>query len=72
MKLVGYTEGWGNLERNQALSRADAVKAWMVARGVSTAAIVTELAAGCPGLAAIEGAREPQNRRVEISFNDAK
>ena len=72
MKLIGYAEASGNLEHNQALSRADAVKAWMVARGVSSAAIATELGAGCPGLESIEGGRDPQNRRVEISFNAAK
>jgi outer membrane protein OmpA-like peptidoglycan-associated protein len=72
MKLVGYTEGSGNVEHNQALSRADAVKVWMVARGVTPAAITTELRANCPGVEEIEGAREPQNRRVEISFNEDK
>jgi hypothetical protein len=70
MTLVGYAEGSGNVAHNQALSRAHAVKVWMVARGVSPAAIITELRANCPGVEEIEGAREPQNRRVEISFNE--
>lgn len=74
MKLVGYTGESGKVENSQALSRrrADAVKMWMVAHGVPAAAITTELRAIGPGIAEIDGVREPQNRRIEISFKEPK
>ena len=72
--MIGYTNELGRVERNQALSRrrADAVKMWMVAHGVSATAIRTEIRTASLGVEDIEGSRDPQNRRVEISFEQVQ
>ena len=71
VKLVGYTDATGDRAANQRLSRAraEAVKNWLVTRGVQAAKITTE-----GGGQATEGdntteAGRKQNRRVDVSIN---
>jgi outer membrane protein OmpA-like peptidoglycan-associated protein len=69
--LAGHTDTSGSAEYNLGLSarRADAVKAAMASLGIPTSAINTQaLGETMPLVPTGDGVREPQNRRVEISF----
>jgi outer membrane protein OmpA-like peptidoglycan-associated protein/opacity protein-like surface antigen len=72
--LAGHTDTSGAADYNMRLSqrRADAVKAYMVGKGVPETVIATE-AFGQTRLLVETGdnVREPQNRRVEITFSGA-
>jgi outer membrane protein OmpA-like peptidoglycan-associated protein/opacity protein-like surface antigen len=72
--LAGHADKSGKDEYNVALSqrRADAVKAYLAGKGVGADAIATEaFGEGRPLVDTADGVREPQNRRVEISFSGA-
>ena len=69
--LAGHTDKSGTESYNQALSqrRADAVKRYMVGKGVADNVITTEAFGETrPLVDTADGVREPQNRRVEITF----
>ncbi len=69
--VVGHTDRAGPEDYNLALSkrRADAVKAELVAQGVSAASITTKgLGETDPLVKTADGVREPQNRRVVITL----
>lgn len=71
VKLVGHTDRSGSDSYNQALSlrRAKAVKAALVGQGVSDGSISLEAKGESePLVPTADGVREPQNRRVNISF----
>lgn len=69
--VAGYTDTKGPAKYNMGLSqrRADSVKAYLVGKGVPDDAMATE-AYGKTHLLVqtADGVREPQNRRVEITF----
>ena len=69
INVTGHTDTVGSAKYNQALSehRADAVKAQLIADGVSGTDIATS-GVGKNGLLVptADGVREPQNRRAEI------
>lgn len=71
VQLAGHADTSGSASYNMALSerRAAATKAYLVGKGVPEAAIDT-MAYGetRPLVATDDNVREPQNRRVEISF----
>jgi len=72
--LAGHADKSGADAYNVALSqrRADAVKAYLAGKGVGADAIATEaFGEGRPLVDTADGVREPQNRRVEISFSGA-
>jgi len=72
--LAGHADRSGSEEYNQRLSqhRADAVKAYLVTKGVPDTASTTEaFGEGRPLVETADGVREPQNRRVEITFSGA-
>jgi len=72
--LAGHADKSGKDEYNAALSqrRADAVKAYLAGKGVGADAIATEaFGEGRPLVDTADGVREPQNRRVEITFSGA-
>jgi OOP family OmpA-OmpF porin len=72
--LAGHADKSGSDDYNAALSqrRADAVKAYLAGKGVGGDAIATEaFGEGRPLVDTADGVREPQNRRVEISFSGA-
>jgi outer membrane protein OmpA-like peptidoglycan-associated protein len=72
--LGGYADKSGKPDYNVALSqrRADAVKAYMVGKGVADGVITTEAFGETrPLVDTADGVREPQNRRVEITFGGA-
>ncbi|MFQ5348695.1 MAG: OmpA family protein, partial [Rhodothalassiaceae bacterium] len=69
--VVGHTDRAGPDRYNQGLSerRAAAVKAALVARGVPAERIATSgRGESEPLVPTNDGVREPQNRRVEITF----
>ena len=69
--LAGHADKSGTDDYNQALSqrRADAVKRYMVGKGVAEGVITTEAFGETrPLVDTADGVREPQNRRVEITF----
>ena len=69
--LAGHADKSGSDDYNQALSqrRADAAKAYLVGKGVPEASIGTEaFGESRPLVETADGVREPQNRRVEITF----
>ncbi|MEQ1756596.1 MAG: OmpA family protein [Micropepsaceae bacterium] len=71
VKLVGHTDRSGSDTYNQALSmrRANAVKGALVSEGVATGAISLDAKGESePLVPTADGVREPQNRRVNISF----
>ena len=72
--LAGYTDTSGTADYNLRLSqrRADAVKAYMTTKGVPEAAMTAQ-GFGETNLLVqtADGVREPQNRRVEITFSGA-
>lgn len=72
--LAGHTDTSGSSEYNLRLSqrRADAVKAYLAGKGVPEAAMVTEAFGQTRLLVETpDNVREPQNRRVEITFSGA-
>ena len=72
--LAGHADTSGTAEYNMRLSqrRADAVKGYLAGKGVPEAAMVTEAFGETRLLVeTADGVREPQNRRVEITFSGA-
>jgi outer membrane protein OmpA-like peptidoglycan-associated protein/opacity protein-like surface antigen len=72
--LAGHTDTSGNADYNMRLSqrRADAVKAYLAGKGIPEAAMVTEAFGQTRLLVETpDNVREPQNRRVEITFSGA-
>jgi outer membrane protein OmpA-like peptidoglycan-associated protein len=72
--LAGNTDKSGSDAYNVGLSqrRADAVKAYMATKGVPDGSMTTEaLGESRPLVDTADGVREPQNRRVEITFGGA-
>lgn len=72
--LAGHADKSGKADYNVALSqrRADAVKAYMTNKGVAAGVITTEaFGESRPLVDTADGVREPQNRRVEITFGGA-
>lgn len=69
--IAGHTDRSGSSAYNLAASRrrAEAVKAYLVERGVpATAVIVSAHGESRPIVATEDGVREAQNRRVEVRF----
>ena len=69
--LAGNADKSGSDQYNVGLSqrRADAVRSYMVGRGIPDGTISTEaFGEGRPLVETADGVREPQNRRVEINF----
>ncbi|MBO9712971.1 OmpA family protein [Sphingomonas sp.] len=69
--LAGHADRSGSASYNVGLSqrRADAVKAYMSARGIPDSVISTEaFGESKPRVATADGVRELQNRRVEITY----
>ena len=72
--LAGFADKSGKDDYNVRLSqrRADAVKAYMASKGVPDGSITTEAFGETrPLVETADGVREPQNRRVEITFSGA-
>lgn len=71
VKLVGYTDATGDRAANQRLSRAraEAVKNWLVTRGVQAAKITAEGGGEATGGDNTTEAGRKQNRRVDVSIN---
>ncbi len=72
--LAGHADKSGKPDYNLALSqrRADAVKDYMTKKGVAPGVITTEAFGETrPLVDTADGVREPQNRRVEITFGGA-
>ena len=71
VQLAGHADKSGSDQYNVGLSqrRADAVKAYMASKGVPDTAVATEaFGESKPLVDTADGVREPQNRRVEITF----
>jgi OmpA-OmpF porin, OOP family len=69
--LAGHADRSGNVQYNVALSqrRNKEVTAYMAARGVSTGVISAEaFGEGQPKVQTLDGVRNDQNRRVEITY----
>ena len=69
--LSGFADRSGGDAYNQALSerRAEAVRAYLTARGVATTAITAQgFGEANPRVPTADGVRELQNRRVEITY----
>ena len=69
--LAGHADKSGSDAYNVGLSqrRADAVKAYLSGKGIPAAALSTEaFGESRPLVETADGVREPQNRRVEITF----
>src|SRR3546814_620340 len=69
--LAGHADRSGSATYNVGLSqrRADAVKAYLTARGVADTAVTTEAFGETrPAVATADGVRNDQNRRVEITY----
>lgn len=74
VQLAGHADKSGKDAYNVALSqrRADAVKAYLATKGVPDGSITTEaFGESRPLVDTADGVREPQNRRVEITFSGA-
>ena len=74
VSLAGHADKSGTDAYNVGLSqrRADAVKAYMASKGVPDGVITTEaFGESRPLVETADGVREPQNRRVEITFGGA-
>ena len=70
LEVVGHTDRSGSDAYNQGLSqaRAEAVAAFLVSMGVSSTAIQTDWKGESePRVPTVDGERNPQNRRVEIT-----
>jgi OOP family OmpA-OmpF porin len=71
VQLAGHADKSGSDSYNVGLSqrRADAVKAYMAGKGVPETAVATEaFGESKPLVDTADGVREPQNRRVEITY----
>jgi len=71
IELAGHTDKSGSDQYNQALSqrRADAVKTYLAGKGVPLSVMTTQaFGESQPLIDTADGMREPQNRRVEITF----
>jgi len=69
--LAGHADRSGSAKYNVGLSqrRADAVRSYMTARGVSDTSITTQAFGETrPAVATADGVRNDQNRRVEITY----
>lgn len=69
--LAGHADKSGSPQYNVGLSqrRADAVKAYLAGKGISDGSITTEaFGESRPLVETADGVREPQNRRVEITY----
>ena len=69
--LAGHADKSGSDAYNVALSqrRADAVKAYLAGKGIADGAITTQaFGESRPLVETADGVREPQNRRVEITY----
>jgi outer membrane protein OmpA-like peptidoglycan-associated protein len=69
--LAGHADKSGSDQYNVGLSqrRADAVKTYLAGKGVPDTSITTEaFGESRPLVETADGVREPQNRRVEITF----
>jgi outer membrane protein OmpA-like peptidoglycan-associated protein len=69
--LAGHADRAGSAAYNMSLSqrRTEVVRAYLAGRGVPVGAIVTDaLGEQRPRVGTRDGMREPQNRRVEITF----
>ncbi len=74
VQLAGHADKSGKDDYNVRLSqrRADAVKAYLATKGVPDTAMATEaFGESRPLVDTADGVREPQNRRVEITFSGA-
>ena len=72
--LAGHADTSGTADYNMRLSqrRSDSVKAYMAGKGVPEASMTTEAFGETRLLVeTADGVREPQNRRVEITFSGA-
>jgi outer membrane protein OmpA-like peptidoglycan-associated protein len=71
IRVIGHADRAGSISYNKALSvrRAQSVKKALIAEGVDTGAIsISGRGESEPMVPTADGAREPQNRRVHISF----
>ena len=71
VSLAGLADRSGSSRYNIVLAqrRVDAVKAYLIGKGVPEASIVSlAVGEGRPPIPTAAGVREPQNRRVEITF----
>ncbi len=69
--LAGHADRSGPADYNVGLSqrRADAVRQYLAGRGIPASALTTEaFGESRPLVETADGVREPQNRRVEITF----
>jgi outer membrane protein OmpA-like peptidoglycan-associated protein len=69
--LAGHADRSGSASYNVGLSqrRADAVRSYLAGKGIPDTAISTEaFGESRPLVETADGVREPQNRRVEITF----
>ncbi|TVV69984.1 OmpA family protein, partial [Sphingomonas solaris] len=69
--LAGHADKSGSDSYNVGLSqrRADAVRAYLAGKGIPETALSTEaFGESRPLVETADGVREPQNRRVEITF----
>jgi outer membrane protein OmpA-like peptidoglycan-associated protein len=72
--LAGHADRSGTEDYNMQLSqrRADAVKAYMASKGIAEAAMTTRtFGESRPLVETADGVREPQNRRVEMTYGGA-
>ena len=72
--LAGNADRSGTEAYNMQLSkrRADAVKVYMTSKGIAETAITTEaFGESKPLVDTADGVREPQNRRVEMTYGGA-
>ncbi|HWL48054.1 MAG TPA: OmpA family protein, partial [Sphingomonadaceae bacterium] len=69
--LAGHADRSGAASYNVGLSqrRADAVRSYLAGKGIPDSAMSTEaFGESRPLVETADGVREPQNRRVEITF----
>jgi outer membrane protein OmpA-like peptidoglycan-associated protein len=69
--LAGHTDRAGSTQYNQALAerRNNAVRGYIASRGVPDAAITAQaFGESQPRVPTADGVREPQNRRVEVTY----
>lgn len=71
LRIIGHSDRSGPAASNRrtSLQRAEAVRAYLVQRGVAASAMsIAGLGEEQPVIATEDGVREPQNRRVEIAL----
>ena len=69
--LAGHTDRSGSDEYNTALSmrRNESVQAYLTGHGISAGAVTSQaLGESMPRVPTVDGVREAQNRRVEITY----